>query len=166
MEPHWCSHGRARLCGAVREPGPLTLVMNFLQMGRISLDRVALNIMTCFSCGVILKMSCRSPRMSAQHSPHLPHVPTLDSRMALAEDRGERAGVLYATTPKEDKDKDILGWREHRSCPASCHTRPAQSVARCPASGRLPSQAACTGLTRHECQPLLWFIRGGVQAHP
>lgn len=35
----------------------LTSDMNFLQMGRISLDSVAENIMTCLSCGVILKMS-------------------------------------------------------------------------------------------------------------
>ena len=40
--------------------------MNFLQMGRISLLSVAENIMTCLSCGVILKMSCTSPRMSAE----------------------------------------------------------------------------------------------------
>lgn len=42
--------------------------MNFLQMGRISLESVAENIMTCLSCGVILKMSCTSPRMSAQRA--------------------------------------------------------------------------------------------------
>ncbi len=40
--------------------------MNFLQMGRISWDSVAENIMTCLSCGVCLKMSCTSARMSAQ----------------------------------------------------------------------------------------------------
>lgn len=39
--------------------------MNFLQIGRISLLSVALNIMTCLSCGVCLKMDCTSPRMSA-----------------------------------------------------------------------------------------------------
>ena len=39
--------------------------MNFLQMGRISADSVAENIMTCLSCGVCLKMSCTSARMSA-----------------------------------------------------------------------------------------------------
>ena len=32
--------------------------MNFLQTGRISEERVALNIMTCLSCGVRLKMAC------------------------------------------------------------------------------------------------------------
>lgn len=42
-----------------------TLDMNFLQTGRMSWLRVALNIMTCFSWGVFLKMSCTSPRMSA-----------------------------------------------------------------------------------------------------
>lgn len=41
-----------------------TLDMNFLQTGRTSCESVALNIMTCFSCGVFLKMSCTSPRMS------------------------------------------------------------------------------------------------------
>lgn len=44
----------------------LTSDMNFLQMGRISLESVAENIMTCLSCGVILKMSCTSLRMSAR----------------------------------------------------------------------------------------------------
>ena len=39
--------------------------MNFLQTGRISLLSVALNIITCLSCGVDLKMSWMSPRMSA-----------------------------------------------------------------------------------------------------
>jgi len=42
--------------------------MNFLQMGRTSLLRVALNIMTCLSWGVSLKMACTSPRMSANTS--------------------------------------------------------------------------------------------------
>lgn len=50
--------------GGVRRE-TLTSLMNFLQMGRISLLSVAENIMTCLSCGVILKMSCTSPRMSA-----------------------------------------------------------------------------------------------------
>lgn len=44
----------------------ITLFMNFLQTGRISLGRVAENIMTCFSCGVILKTSCTSRRMSGE----------------------------------------------------------------------------------------------------
>jgi hypothetical protein len=43
----WCTAGLLR-----------TSRMNFLQMGRISLDRVALNIMTCLSWGVRLKMAC------------------------------------------------------------------------------------------------------------
>ena len=43
-----------------------TSVINFLQMGRISWESVAENIMTCLSCGVCLKMSCISARMSAQ----------------------------------------------------------------------------------------------------
>ncbi len=51
---------------AAARRGRLTSDMNFLQTGRISLDSVAENIMTCLSCGVILKMSCTSPRMSAQ----------------------------------------------------------------------------------------------------
>ena len=42
--------------------------MNFLQTGRISLLSVALNIITCFSCGVWQKMLCTSPRMSAQYT--------------------------------------------------------------------------------------------------
>lgn len=44
--------------------GLLTSCMNFLQTGRISLLRVALNIMHCFSCGVRRKISCTSRRMS------------------------------------------------------------------------------------------------------
>jgi hypothetical protein len=40
--------------------------MNFLQTGRISLLRVALNIMHCFSWGVRRKISCTSRRMSAK----------------------------------------------------------------------------------------------------
>ena len=39
--------------------------MNFLQTVRISLERVAENIITCFSCGVLLKISCTSARMSS-----------------------------------------------------------------------------------------------------
>ena len=40
--------------------------MNFLQTVRISVFSVAENIITCFSCGVALKMSCTSLRMSAR----------------------------------------------------------------------------------------------------
>mmetsp|Transcript_19152 Transcript_19152/g.53631 ORF Transcript_19152/g.53631 Transcript_19152/m.53631 type:complete len:205 (-) Transcript_19152:213-827(-) len=39
--------------------------MNFLQTPRMSWARVAENIMTCLSCGVILKISCTSARMSS-----------------------------------------------------------------------------------------------------
>ncbi len=42
----------------------LTSCMNFLHMGLISLLSVALNIITCLSCGVILNISCTSARMS------------------------------------------------------------------------------------------------------
>lgn len=42
----------------------LTFCMNFLQVGRISLLRVAENIITCLWCGVARKMSCTSLRMS------------------------------------------------------------------------------------------------------
>ena len=42
----------------------LTSCMNFLQTGLISLERVAENIMTCFSWGVARKISCTSRRMS------------------------------------------------------------------------------------------------------
>mmetsp|Transcript_12054 Transcript_12054/g.30713 ORF Transcript_12054/g.30713 Transcript_12054/m.30713 type:complete len:205 (-) Transcript_12054:208-822(-) len=42
--------------------------MNFLQMGRISLESVAENIITCLSCGVSLKISCTSERMSRASS--------------------------------------------------------------------------------------------------
>ena len=38
--------------------------MNFLQTGRISLGKVALNIITCFEWGVALNTSCTSRRMS------------------------------------------------------------------------------------------------------
>jgi len=43
---------------------PLTLCMNFLHVTRISLDRVAENIMTCLWCGVDRKISWTSRRMS------------------------------------------------------------------------------------------------------
>lgn len=42
----------------------ITSCMNFLQTGRISLDNVALNIMTCLLCGVLLNISCTSLRIS------------------------------------------------------------------------------------------------------
>lgn len=42
----------------------ITSCMNFLQTGRISLLRVALNIITCFSWGVLRKISWTSRRMS------------------------------------------------------------------------------------------------------
>lgn len=42
----------------------ITSCMNFLQTGRISLLRVALNIITCFSCGVFRKISWTSDRIS------------------------------------------------------------------------------------------------------
>ena len=44
----------------------LTSCMNFLQTGLMSLERVALNIITCFSWGVARKISCTSRRMSAK----------------------------------------------------------------------------------------------------
>lgn len=42
----------------------LTFCMNFLQIGRISLLSVALNIMTCLECGVARKTCWTSRRMS------------------------------------------------------------------------------------------------------
>mmetsp|Transcript_1090 Transcript_1090/g.4030 ORF Transcript_1090/g.4030 Transcript_1090/m.4030 type:complete len:205 (+) Transcript_1090:1325-1939(+) len=42
--------------------------MNFLHTGRISFESVALNMSTCLSCGVILKISCTSCRMSIASS--------------------------------------------------------------------------------------------------
>lgn len=42
----------------------ITSCINFLQTGRISLDSVALNIMTCLLCGVLLNISCTSRRIS------------------------------------------------------------------------------------------------------
>ena len=55
-----------RVRDKIHEPGlrKLTSCMNFLQTGRISLPRVALNIMTCFSCGVARKISWTSLLMS------------------------------------------------------------------------------------------------------
>jgi hypothetical protein len=41
--------------------------MNFLQVVRISFDRVAENIMTCLWWGVALKISCTSRRMSIDY---------------------------------------------------------------------------------------------------
>jgi len=45
----------------------ITSCMNFLHTGRISLLRVALNIITCFSCGVKRNISCTSRRISATY---------------------------------------------------------------------------------------------------
>lgn len=61
-----CWHGRSRR-------GVITSCMNFLQTGRISLLRVALNIMTCFSWGVTRKISWTSRRMSAGDSKRTMH---------------------------------------------------------------------------------------------
>lgn len=47
-------------------PPVRTLVMNFLQTPRMSWFSVAENIMTCFSCGVSLKISWQSARISAK----------------------------------------------------------------------------------------------------
>jgi hypothetical protein len=41
-----------------------TSCMNFLQTGRMSLERVAENIITCFSWGVFRKISCTSRLIS------------------------------------------------------------------------------------------------------
>ena len=49
----------------VQPSGIITSCMNFLQTGRMSLDRVAENIITCFECGVARKISWMSRRMSA-----------------------------------------------------------------------------------------------------
>ena len=46
----------------------LTSSMNFLQIGLMSSDRVALNIRTCFWFGVFKKISCTSLRMSSSSS--------------------------------------------------------------------------------------------------
>lgn len=47
-------------------PPLLTSCMNFLHTGRISLLKVALNIMHCFSWGVRRKISCTSRRISGR----------------------------------------------------------------------------------------------------
>ena len=44
----------------------ITLLINFLQTGWISLDSEALNIITCFSWGVIVNISWISRRMSTE----------------------------------------------------------------------------------------------------
>lgn len=43
-----------------------TSCINFLQTGRISLLKVAENIITCLPCGVLRKISCTSRRISAE----------------------------------------------------------------------------------------------------
>ena len=52
--------------GGREESSIFTSCMNFLQTGRMSLDKVAENIMACFSCGVILKISWTSRLISAK----------------------------------------------------------------------------------------------------
>ncbi len=57
----WCVCCR-RVCAdrhALHRPQVRTSRMNFLHTGRMSVERVALNIMTCLSWGVFLKMACR-----------------------------------------------------------------------------------------------------------
>lgn len=51
---------------AQSSPPLLTSCMNFLHTGRISLLKVALNIMHCFSWGVRRKISCTSRRISGR----------------------------------------------------------------------------------------------------
>lgn len=51
---------------ALSSPPLLTSCMNFLHTGRISLLKVALNIMHCFSWGVRRKISCTSRRISGK----------------------------------------------------------------------------------------------------
>lgn len=68
---HHCVHKATGTQAATRlEAGKLwiTLFINFLQTGRISLGRVALNIITCFSWGVFLNTSCTSRRMSGERA--------------------------------------------------------------------------------------------------
>ena len=65
----------------------LTSFMNFLHTGRISLDSVAENIITCLSCGVILKISCTSARMSARSGER----GKLGSQIIISRSGGQRA---------------------------------------------------------------------------
>lgn len=55
--------------------GIITSCMNFLQTGRMSFDRVAENIITCFECGVARKISWMSRRMSACNIVRQTHKP-------------------------------------------------------------------------------------------
>lgn len=56
--------GRRIVDRSEEEDYVITSCINFLQTGRISLDSVALNIMTCLLCGVLLNISCTSRRIS------------------------------------------------------------------------------------------------------
>lgn len=49
---------------SVEEVWLITSCINFFATGRISLDNVALNIMTCLPCGVLRNISCTSLLMS------------------------------------------------------------------------------------------------------
>lgn len=85
--------------------------MNLRQTGRISLLSVALNIMTCFSWGVILKMSCTSRLMSAWKA---------------VKNKGE---TTLAVSSRRYKIKpQTLNRRTYPAPPTSCRTRPGQSA--------------------------------------
>lgn len=63
----WMGREGGRPAGQVDKEGRRDLItscMNLRHTGRISLLRVALNIMTCFSCGVMRKISWTSRRIS------------------------------------------------------------------------------------------------------
>ena len=92
--------------------------MNFLQTGRISLDSVALNIMTCLECGVLLKMVCTSPRMSARTTPG-----SAGGRSGKPDCRVHHA-VCCGKVEEEGASSRIgCPSRRHLSCPGPCRTR-------------------------------------------
>lgn len=59
----WCTDVFVCVCALLLAEN-LTSCMNFLQTTRKSLGNVALNIITCFSCGVIFTISWTSRRIS------------------------------------------------------------------------------------------------------
>mmetsp|Transcript_4409 Transcript_4409/g.17587 ORF Transcript_4409/g.17587 Transcript_4409/m.17587 type:complete len:205 (-) Transcript_4409:192-806(-) len=68
--------------------------MNFLHTGRISFESVAENIITCLSCGVILKISCTSARMSSCSS-ILSHSSRMKCPHCLSEMSPSLASALH-----------------------------------------------------------------------
>ena len=116
-----------------------TSVMNFLQTGRTSADSVAENIMTCLSCGVILKISCTSARMSARVRAERQHAWPASAPNKAVSAQGMRLPC----------SREGMGWRQAGAgwecVPIASSTLSHSSIMKCRTepSFRLPSFTSC-----------------------